>query len=98
MVLRKKQFQELHKDQGLFNRRLGSFKFFFEQPFDIMFQQYYATVIKKMAYNYIILRDLDYTKVEPNLEDLPFDFQTMPTFPGAHAMNLFLLSESVHTS
>lgn len=98
MVITEKQFQELTPDRGVFDKRKGSFKFFFEQPFDIMFQQHYVTVMKKMAYNYIILRDLDYTRVEPNLKDLPFDFQAMPTFPGAHTMNLFLLAESVHIS
>lgn len=98
MVITKKQFQELHKNQGFLDKREGVFKFFFEQPFDLMFKEHYATVIKKMGHNYIILRDLDYTKVEPNLKDLPFDFQSMPTFPGAHTMNLFILAEAIHAS
>lgn len=95
MVITEKQFLELGRNNSFLDRREGVFKFFFEQPFDLMGTDHYATVIKKMGHNYMILRDLDYTRVEPNLEELPFDFQTMPSFPGVHIMNLFFLSESV---
>lgn len=98
MILTEEQFLRLDIDFSNWDRRCGLQPFFFEQSVDPIFPASLTNTLGYMLDHYKIFYEFDYTKVEKNLEDLPFLFGELPGLKKVHFMNTYILSEALIAS